>query len=415
MNIGIISTYDNIGGAGKAATRLHIALNKNTPQVSAMYVMHESSGDRFVKSDSGRVAKFINTLRPDIDRLPLLFYKNRQPTFFSPGLLNKKSAIEFTKDVDVVNIHWIGSGFLGFRSLMTIEKPIVLTLHDSWAFTGGCHVLGDCENYITGCGKCPQLGSSLKYDLSRYCFNEKLGIRAKDITVVADGNWMAERAKLSPIMQGLDIRVINPGLDLQLFKPHNKFLCRELLGLSGDSKIIMFGAMNATSDGNKGYNKLMSALDILRFKYSDSSGVEIVIFGASRPLIEPNYGFKTHYLNMLRDDLSLSIAYGAADVMVVPSIQEAFGQTASESLACGTPVVAFGATGLLDSVRHMENGFLASPYDAQSLADGISWVLDDEKRYKVLSINARKTAELLFDNDTYAASYLKIYQEKIQR
>ena len=106
----------------------------------------------------------------------------------------------------------------------------------------------------------------------------------------------------------------------------------------------------------------------------------------------------------------MSLLYSACDVMVVPSYQESFGQTAIESMACGTPVVAFGATGLLDIIDHRVNGFLAKPYDSESLADGISWILENVD-YNTLSENARNKVVNTFDIKNIAEKYISIYND----
>ena len=139
--------------------------------------------------------------------------------------------------------------------------------------------------------------------------------------------------------------------------------------------------------------------------------VELVIFGAKKPKDAPDFGFRAHYLGHLHDNISLAVAYSAADVMVVPSIQETFGQTASEAMACGTPVVAFGATGLLDIVDHQETGYLATPYESDDLANGIAWVLEDLDRLKQLSAQAREKAVNTYDNRLVAKQYLDLYHD----
>ena len=95
--------------------------------------------------------------------------------------------------------------------------------------------------------------------------------------------------------------------------------------------------------------------------------------------------------------------------MVVPSIQEAFGLTASESQACGTPVVAFRNSGLIDVVDHEITGHLANPFDYVSLAESIKWVLENSKEFK-LEINARKRAIRLWNPSRIAKLYSEIYK-----
>jgi glycosyltransferase involved in cell wall biosynthesis len=142
--------------------------------------------------------------------------------------------------------------------------------------------------------------------------------------------------------------------------------------------------------------------------------MEIVIFGASAPSKDDewrDFGFPVHYLGVLQDDISLAVVYSAADVMVVPSEEEAFGQTATESLSCGVPVVAFAIGGLLDIVGHEREGYLARPFDSEDLARGIEWVLENQQRLYSLSENSRKKAMDEFDIQLISSKYVELYQE----
>lgn len=175
-----------------------------------------------------------------------------------------------------------------------------------------------------------------------------------------------------------------------------------------DKKLVLFGAMGATSDPRKGFKELSDAMGKLT-----SQDIEFVVFGSSKPQNAPNLGFKTHYLGSLHDDVSLVTLYSAVDIMIVPSLQEAFGQTASEAMACETPVVAFGATGLLDIVDNKVNGYLAKPFDATDLKDGIEWVLNSSN-YEELCVNARKKVLKEFDSVVVAKRYMELYEEMIK-
>lgn len=225
------------------------------------------------------------------------------------------------------------------------------------------------------------------------------------MTIVGLSKWLAECARKSTLFR--DKKVINlPNpIDTTIFKPFDKEKARELWSLPLDKKLVLFGAMGATSDPRKGFVQLSEALNKLVDK-----NIELVVFGSSKPKNSQNFGFKTHYLGHLHDDVSLVTLYSAADVMVVPSLQEAFGQTASESMACGTPVVAFGATGLLDIVDHKLNGYLAKPFDTTDLAFGIEWVLN-APNYNELCKNAREKVIREFDSVVVAKKYIKLYEE----
>jgi len=188
-------------------------------------------------------------------------------------------------------------------------------------------------------------------------------------------------------------------------KSFYKKRARELWSLLKDKKLVLFGAIGATSDPRKGFKELSDAMGKLT-----SKDMEFVVFGSSQPQNAPDFGFKTHYLGHLHDDVSLVTLYSAVDVMVVPSLQEAFGQTASESMACGTPVVSFGATGLLDIVEHQINGYLAKPFESTDLAEGIEWVLN-ANNYDELCKNAREKVVREFDTRVVAKKYIELYKE----
>jgi glycosyltransferase involved in cell wall biosynthesis len=211
------------------------------------------------------------------------------------------------------------------------------------------------------------------------------------------------------LFKALPIRVIPHGLDLKHYKPISPAIARDLLGLPHHQKLVLFGASpGTTSHERKGFHLLRSALQLLS-KTEWGETIELVIFGASQPNPPFDVGMKTHYVGSLRDDISLALVYSAADVIVVPSLQEAFGLTAAESLACGTPVVAFAATGLRDIVNHQQNGYLAQPFEVQDLATGLIWVLEDADRHDKLCTNARSKAEQEYSSALQVQRHLDLY------
>jgi glycosyltransferase involved in cell wall biosynthesis len=184
----------------------------------------------------------------------------------------------------------------------------------------------------------------------------------------------------------------------------------------------MFGAIGGAADPRKGFDLLREALTFLKkaqakvqAQATDSSlqGLELVIFGQHAPQAPEDLGFPVHYMGHVHDDVSLRLLYSAADVMVVPSRQEAFGQTASEALACGTPVAAFNATGLMDVLEHQVSGYLAKPFEAEDLAIGIEWLFSELAKSNQLNIAARKRAVDVFSYPVVAKQYEAIYRQAI--
>ena len=304
----------------------------------------------------------------------------KKKILFSSSVLPSKSVLEVIQEEapDIVHLHWISKGFLQIKSLKEICKPIVWTLHDMWAFTGGCHTPVECTRYEQDCGACPILKSSREHDLSRQNFIRKRETyqKVKSLTIITPSKWLADCVQKSPLLSGFPVNVIPNLLDIDLFFPENKLIARKHFGIDPDRKIILFGALDATKNKLKGFVELSDALHLI----SDKKNIELAVFGSAKQETSSLSGFKVRYFGYISEDADLRRLYSAADVMVVPSSQEAFGQTASEAMACGTPVVAFRTTGLLDIVDHQVNGYLAEYKSAKDLSNGIKWCLNEVMR-----------------------------------
>jgi glycosyltransferase involved in cell wall biosynthesis len=411
MNVLHINVSDINGGAARATYRLHKGL-ENIGVKSQLLVQEKYSDDKMVIAPTIKLSQGIARAKQSIDALPLKFYHKRIGSTFSPQWLPDKVASHVAQIApNVINMHWTNGAFMQIETVTKLKRPLVWTLHDMWAFTGGCHYSGECDRYTLSCGACPQLGSNQNWDLSHWIWQRKAKAwKNVNFTIVALSSWMAQSISSSPLFKESRIELIPNGLDTEKYKPINKQLARELLHLPQDKQLILFGALKATSDKRKGFHLLQTALQELS-KSEWREHLELVVFGASQPTNPVDFGFRTHYLGHLHDDISLALVYSAADVMVIPSIQESFGQTASESLACGKPVVAFNTTGLKDIVEHQQNGYLAQPFKIEDLAQGITWVLENQERYQKLSHRAREKVEQEFTTEIQANRYLSLYKE----
>lgn len=409
MKILMVNSSDLSGGAARAAYRIHkglcdIGIN------SKMLVQHKTSDDKNVIGPGNKLKKGLALLRPTLDSA-VKHFGSGSKTIFSPAWLPFSHIPTQINSIspDIVHLHWICDGMMRIEHLKRIKKPIIWTLHDMWAFTGGCHYNEGCERYVEVCSNCPQLNRGGKNDLSRSVLRrKKRAWNILDISVVTPSNWLAESAKKSSIFKNCRVKVIPNGLNLNLFQQIAKKTARKIWNLPNSKKLILFGAISAASDHRKGYDLLYKGLKQLTTKWSGKA--ELVVFGSSEPKNPHDFGFPVHYLGHLHDNVSLSLLYASADVMVVPSRQEAFGQTVSESFACGTPVVAFSVTGLIDIIDHRTNGYLAKPFDASDLSAGIDWILSDENRHKNLCIKAREKAAACFDIEVIAKKYADLYE-----
>ncbi|MCB0764010.1 MAG: glycosyltransferase family 4 protein [Flavobacteriales bacterium] len=411
MKVLIVNSSDLEGGAARAANRLHVGLQRVGVE-SRMLVQSKESDDRLVQGARTPMEKAMSKLRPSLDLIPLKRYPGSQGRIFSPSWLPFSGVVKRinASDADVVHLHWVTAGMLRIEDLAGIRKPIVWSLHDMWAFTGGCHYDGECGRYTQRCGKCPVLGSDRAQDLSRKVFQRKERTYARTrLTIVGLSNWMADTARASTLLKGHRVVQLPNPIDTEVFKPVDKRMAKRLLGLPEERPLVLFGAVNATADPRKGFPHLSEALRTL-----PPGSVELGVFGASRPMDPPDLGHPIHYLGRLHDDTSLCVLYNAADVTVVPSLQENLSNTIVESLACGTPAVGFDIGGNRDMIDDRSNGGLARPFDPADLADRIRWVLEHPDKER-LTDDTRRSAVERFEQRMVAERYRRLYTEVIAR
>jgi len=406
----ILSTYDGKAGAARGAYRLHLSL-RHIGVDSRMLVQGKFTDDKTVLAPKGQNYRAIRAIRRWLDNLPNYKYPHRKHNLSVQWLPN--NVLQRVKRInpDIIHLQWIRGAFLPIETLRHFNKPIVWTLRDMWAFTGGCPYSQSCTRYTIACGACPLLRSTNPQDLSHHIWRRKQNAwQNLNLTVVGVSSWLAACARQSSLFSRCRIESIPNALNLTRFHPVDQDYSRGVLNLPLGKKQVLFGALDAVTDPRKGYSYLLEALKRLSGDDQWRNRIELVIFGAEETDMPPGINFPVHFLGVLRGEEALSHAYSAADVMVVPSVQEAFGQTASESLACGTPVVAFDSTGPRDIVDHQQNGYLAQSFDPVDLAQGISWVLEDESRLRILRHNARRKAEAAFSQKHVALKYLKLYE-----
>lgn len=403
MKVIHVNKSDIQGGAAKAAYRLHHALLKNGVN-SQMFVQNKTTDERSIISlNNSKIDKIFTLIRHLSDDYYMHSYKKPE-VLFSPatsslgGIIEKVNAL----NPDIVHLHWICGSFISIEDLSKIKKPIVWSLHDNWAFTGGCHVKWDCNSFTNECNNCPRLNSNKYKDLSYYTFQRKKKVfkDIKEMKIIGLSNWMVGNAKNSALLKDKDIIHIPNLIDVNLFKPIGKKIARNILNLRVDVKIIAFGAIYSTSDINKGYHYLKEILKLI------NADVEIIVFGGSDPGDLGDIKNSIKYLGHIYDDYTLSIIYNAADIVIVPSIQENLSNVIMESMSCGTPVVAFDVGGNSDLIKHGINGYLVKPFDIKGFNDGFEWIFNN---YEKISNNSREFICNNFAEREIANRYINEY------
>lgn len=397
------------GGAARAAYRIHHCLRKAGLD-SHMWVNKSTAGDWTVEGPSSKLEKALAAVRPYLMRPLVKTLQTGNPIIHSPAVLSSQWVKRINaSDVDVVHLHWVQGEMLSIADIGRIEKPIAWTLHDMWAFCGAEHYTEEFR-WREGYRKWNRPTYETGFDLNSWTWERKRKHWQRPMHIVTPSHWLADCARTSQLMRDWPVTVIPNPIDTKRWKPLDQSLARELLDLPQDVPLLLFGAMGGGNDPRKGFDLLQ---DVLRHLRGEIPGLELVVFGQLSPKNPPDLRFPIHYTGHLHDDLILQILYSAADVMVVPSRQEAFGQTASEAHACGTPVVAFDACGLPDIVEHKITGYLARPFDTSDMAKGIKWVLQDAAQRSALSVQAREAAVKKFSEPVIADMYKAVYDQII--
>ncbi len=410
MKVLCLNTQEEKGGAARAALRLCTGLREVGVDVE-FRVQRASSGRSWVSRGETPMQKLLSYAVPLLDDLPHKLYRNAHSTSWSTNWVpHGLSAISRLNAADLVHLHWVGCGFLPLSVLAKIERPVVWTLHDTWAFTGGCHYPDNCSRFEESCGACPQLRSGCDLDLSRFVFQRKRrALAGKQLHIVSPSNWLAEIARRSALFRSRNVSVIPNGLDLTIYKPIDRTTARALLNLPADRHIIVFGG--CLKDQRKGFDLLQQALrrldDALRRRSI------LVVFGSDKPPGGANLSMAVHFVGNLSDDISLVCLYSAADVTVVPSRQENLANTIMESLACGTPVAAFDIGGNRDLILHRENGWLAKPFDVAELGEGIGWIIGEGEKNTDMRLAARDVCARRFALPLVADAYRRLFEKQV--
>lgn len=414
----MISTFHHQGGAAIAANRLLETLRKTQ---DVQYITKSSRNHSPIASYSYEDDSFLGKLKS-------FFFLAYEKFFF---LFSEKDAsvrfafstapigFDVTKNsafinADIIHLHWTNQGFIslsGLDKIVKSGKPVVITMHDFWYFTGGCHYPGVCTAYMQHCGNCPFLKHPAATDLSAKLHIRKTKIfkRAKKISIVGCSNWLTTEASKSSIFKNLFTTSIPNALPVDDFIPHDTKSMRIKYKLPTDKKIMLFGSMSIT-DPRKGFQYFKDALTYLTTSYT-SDTLEIAVFGAIKNDLSEvfdNLPFKVNYLGKI-DPKAISEIYSLADVYISPSLEDNLPNTVAEAMSCGVPVVAFHTGGLPEMIDHKRNGYLAAYKNETDLAAGIHFILSSEFP-EVLKQNARSKAVDKYSPEKVSQAYEAVYR-----
>jgi len=329
--------------------------------------------------------------------------------------------MDYFKRADIIHIHQIHNhpnfSILSLPMLAR-KKPIVWTIHDPWAMTGGCEHSFECNRWLTGCKpRCPHPRTRSLFEnyIPYFQWKIKKRVYAKSkLTLIVASKWMKERIERSPLLNHLPCHLIPFGIDLQSFKPLSKIECRKKLGIPIDAKVIAFRGIainqNSRMSQYKGIAYLIDALKI----YDPKESTVLLILENSSAFIFLSNKYSIFSLGWI-DGNNLVNVLSASDIFLMPSIQESFGLMAVEAMACGTPVIVFEGTALPDVIKAPNGGLAVPAKDSKALAEAIDHLLSNDSMRNQMGVQARLIAEKEYSTQQYLKSHIKIYNDVIEQ
>lgn len=419
MKVVHLNTYDGNGGAGRAVLRLNHALKDIGvhSEIVTLYQFNKKSNVyTYANTLLRKCVAIFNILSERF--LVKLFTGDKTVPFSLQRFGVSLSSFKNLEKADIIHIHWINHGFLNPKNVQRLSlfkgKRIFWTLHDSNPITGGCHVRYDCAGFSKECGYCPVLMSSKQHDLSNKTWQMKNNAYQKlNFQLIAPSKWMQKSAQEASLTKTKTTHFIANALDTDFFKPKDKLVSRDNLNLPKDCFIVLAGYMPSTSDRHKGFQQLKEAMrELSNMTNLSERKLLLLFYGSDDKKMGDEIQIPHLFFGKITDDNILADLYNSADVFLFPSIEESMGYTALESIACGTPVVAFNTSGVTDVIRHKINGYLANLYDSKGLAEGIIWVMDEADR-NALSENSRNWAVSEFSLKIIAQRHSDLYKSAL--
>ena len=332
----------------------------------------------------------------------------------------------------ILHLHNLHGGYFDLRVLPALGAlaPIILTLHDQWAFTGHCAHSFECERWRSGCGECPDLtiypGIPKDRTAENFILKQQIFSRTR-LNLAAPSKWLmdkAERSLLAPATE--EARVVPNGVDTSVFSPGDKAVERSRLGLPHGSRIVL--CPGSTVGSNHWADRRLLHATVRYLVESAVANCTLLFLGSARSSQEQIDGIHVIHRPYERDISRVASYYRASDIYLHPARADTFPTAVLESLACGVPVVATAIGGIPEQVASLwasnnsaipppslSNGILVEPEDRTGMGRAIDLLLRQEDLRGRLGENGSSTAASKFSITRQAERYLDYYREILSR
>ena len=307
------------------------------------------------------------------------------------------------KQPDIIHLHNIHGFYINVPMLLKFLKqygrPVVWTMHDCWTFTGHCAHFEtiDCDKWHTHCENCKGLWkypTSYK-DRSKKNFDEKKELFSglQKLTIVAPSQWLAECVK-SSYLKDYQVRVINNGIDLNVFRPIKTNL-RSELGIN-DGAMILGMANKWLNPRNK--DTVMNIAEALEGKG------KAVIIGSEEQNMHKNIICVPTVTNASK----MAEYYSVADMFINLTLEDTFPTVNIEALACVIPIITY-KTGGSPEILNGDTGYCVDKFDFNDIIEKIDVILRNGRSFYEEKCIAR--ANNRYDYKKKFLEYIELYKE----
>lgn len=305
-------------------------------------------------------------------------------------------------DADVIHLHDIAGLFSPHvvHQLTATGKPVVWTLPDMWAFTGGCHQALKCGRFRSGCKECPQLKAD-RHGLPALLLRKKREFfNAPNLHIVAPSQWLAGLAAESGVFGGASAIHAIPPVAPHGFAPLPKAEAKARLGFDPEAftLLVLCETTGASERHRKGVEQLFSDCGLFNVfnRLARKNRLRMIVLGGAPEEFKNDYGVIR--ANPAGDVQKLSLLLSAADLAVLPNFEENGSHAVFEAAACGTPVVAMRAGEAGEAIRDGITGKLVPLWDSRRMAEEISFFalhrsLQEEWQRNCLNLHAQSREE----------------------
>lgn len=406
MHILLLSDYESqSGGAAISASRLAEAFIDNGQQTTRLVSYPDGKKHRWETISLS--PSFLAWM--GLRKLPRSFAK----PFANREAVRKLALLLKILKPDVINIHNVhgalSNGWSAELLLICQEfAPVIWTLHDMWSFTGRCAFSFECEKYLTGCDEtCPtphEYPCLPSREISK-AWQDRVNFFQKSsrLAAVTPSAWLAAKAR-EGLWQGLRVERIPNSLPLDVYAPVEKTVARQALGLDVRSPVLLMAGVNL-AERRKGIGIAIEAITKTRQR-----PLTLLTLGSDPPPINLPDVWVQH-LGFIDHERTKALVFNAADLFIHPALADNLPNTVIESIACGTPVIAFGVGGLPELVHPGKTGWLAPGSDAESFAQAIDIALKEIVSGAGLRDTCRQVAKDEFSSELQGRRYLELIRQ----